>query len=147
MDPVSIIVSALANGAVASLKPAAALAISDAYASLKAIIRRRYGRVAIADLEHNPECAETRALAATGLAAAGAGDDKELLARSEALLRLLTMHDHAAASDNAAVDLTTVDAEYLRVARATSEGSVVRVRGSVFSRGIDVEDVRAGKKL
>ena len=40
MDPISIIVTALATGAAAGLKPTAAKVIQDAYAGIKALIQR-----------------------------------------------------------------------------------------------------------
>ena len=42
MDPISIIITALALGAAAGLKPTAEIAIKDAYAGLKKIIQDKY---------------------------------------------------------------------------------------------------------
>jgi hypothetical protein len=43
MDPVSLVVAALVAGATAGTKDTASAAIADAYAGLKALVRRRFG--------------------------------------------------------------------------------------------------------
>jgi hypothetical protein len=42
MDPVTLIVTALAAGAVLGLKDAASAAVKDAYAGLKALVKKRF---------------------------------------------------------------------------------------------------------
>ena len=42
MDPVTLIVTALAAGAVFGLKDTASAAVKDAYAGLKALVKRRF---------------------------------------------------------------------------------------------------------
>ena len=43
MDPITLIVSALAAGAALGLQDTASAMVKDAYASLKALVRRRLG--------------------------------------------------------------------------------------------------------
>ena len=64
MDPITVIVAALAAGAAAGLKPTAEQAIKDAYAGLKALILARYNRAAPAldQLEQAPESKARRAV-------------------------------------------------------------------------------------
>jgi len=51
MDPVSLVVAALVAGAAAGTKDTVAAAVSDAYAGLKALIRRRFGGESDVDRE------------------------------------------------------------------------------------------------
>lgn len=51
MDPVSLIVAALVAGAAAGTTDTVGTAIGDAYAGLKALLQRRFGRKANAEIE------------------------------------------------------------------------------------------------
>ena len=55
MDPVSLIVAALAAGASAGLKDTVAGAVKDAYAAVKRLLSQRYSRVNTSALEDNPK--------------------------------------------------------------------------------------------
>jgi disulfide oxidoreductase YuzD len=84
MDPVTMIVGALAT-AVANL---AEPAVKDAYEGLKGLIKRKFSddatvQVAVDNLEDNPEV--WRAPAEDALQKANAGEDPEILAAVEAL--------------------------------------------------------------
>ena len=63
MDPVTLIVAALAAGAGAGLKDAAGSAVRDAYQGLRALVRRRFegkpaAEVALAEHEQDPKTYE-----------------------------------------------------------------------------------------
>jgi hypothetical protein len=95
VDPVALIVAALAVGAVAGAESTATEAVKDAYAGLKGLVRQRLagresGEAALARHEDEPEQAG-EALEAE-LVAAGARDDAVLL---EAVRRLLVELDPA----------------------------------------------------
>lgn len=90
MDPISLIMAALAAGAVAGVKDAAGQAVKEAYGGLKALIRRRFAdnpeaEAALGQSERQPESDQT--LLAQHLQAAGAADDEELIRAAQALLR------------------------------------------------------------
>ena len=92
MDPVTLIVTALAAGAVLGLKDAASAAVKDAYAGLKALVKKRFagrpeGELVLAEHEAAPQTWEGRL--AAELAAAEADRDSELVAVAQALLRLV----------------------------------------------------------
>jgi hypothetical protein len=94
MDPVKLIVTALAAGAGLGLKDAASSAVKDAYESLKALAGkrlagRRDGGLVLARYAQAPETWE--GVLAAELAAAGAGDDDDtdLVAAAQALMRLV----------------------------------------------------------
>ena len=92
MDPVTLIVTALAAGAVLGLKDAASAAVKDAYAGLKALVKKRFagrpkGELVLAEHEAAPQTREGPL--AAELAAAGADRDSELVAAAQALMRLV----------------------------------------------------------
>ena len=92
MDPVTLIVTALAAGAASALQDGTSAAVKDAYARLKALVTRRFARRAKAELvlaEHQdaPQTWE-RPLAAE-LSAAGAESDADLVAAAQALMSLV----------------------------------------------------------
>ena len=90
MDPISLIIAALAAGAIAGLKDTAGGAVRDAYAGLKALIRRRFAGnpEAEAELDHSERQPQgDQAKLAQHLQAAGAAGDEELIRAAQALLK------------------------------------------------------------
>ena len=83
MDPVTMIVLALAAGAAAGLKPTAEQAVKDAYAGVKALILRKYANVDLTLLERKPDSEAKRQCMREDLADAGAGKDSELRRESQ----------------------------------------------------------------
>ncbi|HJQ26306.1 MAG TPA: hypothetical protein VKA60_20500 [Blastocatellia bacterium] len=144
MDPITMIVIALAAGAAAGLKPTAEQAIKDAYAGVKAWIQSKYAKVDLTPLERKPESEAKRESVREDLADAGAGEDQELLDRVNALLVALEKQ----APETAAaigIDLKEVKAAFLRAQKVIAEGTGVKVEKSEFSGGIDLGEVQAGK--
>jgi len=91
MDPITLIVTALAAGAALGLQDTASAAVKDAYASLKALVKRRLGgepgaELALSRHEQAPETWQAPLKAE--LAQAGAEGDGELIAAAKALLDL-----------------------------------------------------------
>jgi hypothetical protein len=91
MDPITLIVTALAAGAAMGLKDAASAMVTDAYAGLKALVRKRLGggpdaEMVLAKHESAPE-AWQGALKAE-LSQAGADGDRDLIAAARAFLDL-----------------------------------------------------------
>jgi hypothetical protein len=92
MDPITLIVTALAAGAALGVTDAAAEAVKDAYASLKALVRKRLGgrqdaELVLAKHERAPETWQAPLMAE--LAEAGAELDHDLIAAAQALLDLV----------------------------------------------------------
>jgi hypothetical protein len=92
MEPVTLIVTALAAGAALGLKDAASGAVKDAYGSLKTLVTRRLaGRrdagLVLARHEEAPQAWEGPL--AAELTAAGAADDADLVAAAQALMTLV----------------------------------------------------------
>ena len=92
MDPITLIVTALAAGAALGITDTASSAIKDAYAGLKALVRKRLGGRPDAELvlARHEQAPETwRAPLMAELDQAGAGHDAGLVAAAEALMRLV----------------------------------------------------------
>lgn len=106
VDPISLIVAALAAGAAAGLSDTASTAVQDAYTGLRELVRRRFaGRaaaeVALAEHESAPEV--WQAPLAAELEKAEAGADEAMVAAAQ---RVMAIVDEAGArSGKYAVDL------------------------------------------
>ncbi len=92
MEPITLIVTALAAGAASGLQDTGSSAVKDAYASLIALVRQRLaghpgGELALARHQTSPETG--RAPLAAELSAAGADHDADLLAAAQALMSLV----------------------------------------------------------
>lgn len=88
MEPVTLIVAAIALGASDGARETTKQAVGDAYMAVKGWITNRYSSVTaeIGGLEREPDEELRRALLAKKLDQAGAGDDVELLSLAQALL-------------------------------------------------------------
>jgi hypothetical protein len=93
MDPVTLIVTALATGAAAAAKDAGGDAVKSAFNGLKALIAKKFGKAsvesAIASVEQNPDSDNRKGVLKEELETAGAAKDEELLAQVQAFLKLL----------------------------------------------------------
>ncbi len=92
MDPVTLIVTALAAGAASALQEDAKDAVKAAYVRLRDILKRRFsgrrvGELALAEHEADPAMWEPQLRAE--LAATGAENDPDLVDAAQALLSLV----------------------------------------------------------
>jgi flavin-binding protein dodecin len=92
MDPVTLIVVALAAGATKGLTDAASNAVKDAYASLKKLVLGKVsdtpsGAVAVQEHEADPDT--WQAPVTKLLTESGAGDDQSLVTAAQRLMELL----------------------------------------------------------
>ena len=92
MDPITLIVTALAAGAALGVQDTASAMVKDAYASLKALAKKRLGgdpgaELVLARHEQAPET--WQAPLSAELARAGADGDGDLIAAAKALLDLI----------------------------------------------------------
>jgi microcompartment protein CcmL/EutN len=91
MDPITLIVTALAAGAASALQDGASAAVKDAYARLKALVSKRFadrpkGELVLAEHETAPQT--WQAPLAAELSAVGAEGDADLAAAAQALMSL-----------------------------------------------------------
>jgi hypothetical protein len=92
MDPVTLIVTALAAGAASALQDGASSVVKDAYSRLRALVKKRFagrpdGELVLARHEAAPQTWE--APLAGELSAAGAEGDADLVAAAQALMNLV----------------------------------------------------------
>jgi hypothetical protein len=144
MDPISIIVTALATGAAAGLKPTAAKVIQDAYAGIKALIQRKYGETGVALLEKDPASKAKREVVKEELEKSDAGGDPELLTQAKALLDAVQQHAPEAAG-KIGVDLEEIKGASLRIGDIIAAGAGVKVRKAEIAGDIEIKGVRAGE--
>ena len=89
MDPITLIVTALAAGAAAALQETAGQAITDAYQSLKRLIASRYPTLAkgVDYIEERPDRKSRQEDLQVDLAETAAAQDEELLTQAQAVLK------------------------------------------------------------
>ena len=92
MDALTSLVTALAAGAAAALKPTVEQAVKDSYTALKGLIQRKYAQVSLDQLEANPSSKSRRGVVEEDLAAAGTDKDTEVLQQAQTLLDPLQRH-------------------------------------------------------
>ena len=89
MDPISLIVAALAAGASAAVKDTAGQAVKDAYSGLKALVKRRLGSSQMAQevIERHEQAPEVwEKPLEDELGRAGLADDEEVIRLAQELL-------------------------------------------------------------
>ena len=91
MDPVTLILTALAAGAALGARDTASSAVQDAYGGLKALVKKRLagrldGELALSRFEQAPDMWQSPLVAE--LRAVGAGNDADLMAAAVELMRL-----------------------------------------------------------
>lgn len=143
VDPVTVVVSALALGAAAGLKDTASAAVREAYTAVKALLLRRYKDVDVEPVERRPDSVAKRESLAEDLVAAGADTDPELLAAVRHLVERVNAEDPAVAPV-VGVDIQRVHAAVLHIDLV--EGSTVRVWDTTVSGDIKIGEVRAGRR-
>ncbi len=92
MDPVTLIVTALAAGAASGLQDGVSAAVKDAYARLKALVTKQFADRPNAELvlaEHEAAPQTWEAPLAAELSAVGAEGDANLVAAAQALMNLV----------------------------------------------------------
>jgi hypothetical protein len=92
LDPITLIVTALAAGAALGVTDTASSAVKDAYAGLKALVRKRFAGRPDAELvltEHEKAPETWQAPLMAELVAAAADDDSDLVTAAEALMSLV----------------------------------------------------------
>lgn len=92
MDPITLIVTALASGAALGVTDTASSAVKDAYAELKALVKKRLAGRPDAELvlaRHDKAPETWQAPLRAELARAAADHDRDLVVAAEALMSLV----------------------------------------------------------
>ena len=92
MDPVSMVLAALATGATAAAQDTASLAVKDAYTSLKTLVKKRFEKkphaeMALAEYEQDPATWEKPLQ--KSLVETGADQDEALVRQAQQVLKLV----------------------------------------------------------
>lgn len=141
MDPITLIVTALATGAVAGLKPTAEKVVKDAYEGLKTLIKNKYERSqkAVPVLEDDPAAEEGQAIVRKRLEEEGAGNDEELLRQAQTVLQAVQERDPEAAAT------AGVRIEDLKAGASVSIRDIVSTTGPVEVRRVQADqDITIG---
>lgn len=146
MDPITLIVTALATGAVAGLKPTAEKVVKDAYEGLKSLIKKKYERSqqAVPVLENDPASEAGKAVVRESLEEEGAGQDEDLLRQAQAVLQAVREREPSAA-EAAGVRIEDIEAgASVNVRDIVTDGPFTarRIRAE---EDVTIEGVRAGR--
>jgi hypothetical protein len=144
MDPITVIVTALATGAAAGVGDTAKVAIKDAYGALKRLVQNRYGTVPVATLEKQPESKANQAVVQQELGNTAAGSDVELLRLAQVLIDLIREHAPEAA-EAAAVSIKELEAQSLYVSDIQGSGPGVILEKSKIGGKVEIKGVRGGR--
>lgn len=143
MDPITIIVTALALGAAAGLKPTAERAVKDAYAGIKKLIQDKYQQINLPLLEGDPASKGRQEVVKEELAKAKADQDEAVLRQAQTLLDAIQKHAPAAAGA-IGVDLEEIKGASLKIANIIASGTGVKIKKAEMSGDIEIKGVRAG---
>jgi hypothetical protein len=145
VDPVTIVVAAIALGAQEGVRDTAKQVVKDAYAGLKRLISERYKGVDPTSVETKPTSEAKRASLEEDLKDAGADSDVDLLAAAKAVIEAVRA-ENPQAGEPIGVNLEEIEAEAIRIHNVWSSGGGVQVRGAKVSGPIDISNVTSGQK-
>ena len=156
MDPITLIVTALAAGAAAALQETAGQAITDAYQSLKRLIASRYPTLAkgVDYIEERPDRKSRQEDLQVDLAETAAAQDEELLTQAQAVLK--AAQENPASLQTAGLimeDVTIGASANIRdiIVQANTPGNIygvkaknLNVKGDFNVAGVQVTSGQAG---
>lgn len=136
MNPITILMTALALGAAAGVQDTAEQAVKDAYAGLKALIQRKYPGVDVDQLEEDPTSEARKAALKEELATTEVAADAEVLEQAQQVLEAAQQSGEAARAIG--VDLGAVKAASLQLSDIIARGSATGVRADSVETTGDV---------
>jgi hypothetical protein len=144
MDPITVIVTALATGAAAGLGGTAKNAITDGYSALKTFLKNRYGSVRVETLEEEPASKAKQQMVEEDLQNTGARSDEELLRLAQSVVRLIL---ERAPDTVQAVGLSIegLEAGELLADNIQSSGPAVVVKDTKVAGKAEFRNLRGGK--
>jgi hypothetical protein len=141
VDPVTLVVTAVALGASAGLTETASSAVKDTYVGLKRLLNHR--QVDLSGIERRPDSAAQRDALRETLADTPDLVDQELLGAAEQVTDAVAAHRPDTA-EVVGVDLKDVRVGFIQVRSISSSGSGFRGANLSVDGGVDIGDVRAG---
>ncbi|HYR10005.1 MAG TPA: hypothetical protein VEQ60_19685 [Longimicrobium sp.] len=145
MEPVTLLVAAVAAGAAAALKDTASQAVRDAYAALKTVLQKRYAGVDLHPVEQKPASLPKRESLAEDLTAAGAATDAELASLARQLLDVIDRHDPGAGRE-IGVDISGLRAAALRIHDVRGGDAGVVLRTTEIQGAVDISGIVGGRE-
>jgi hypothetical protein len=143
MDLTTMLVDAVALGAMTGLKETTSLAVKDAYKAFKGLLSGRYAEVSASGVESKPDSPAQRIALRELLGEAGAGEDTELLAAAKQLLEAIKA-DAPDAAEAIGVDLSAIEAVNINIENIIARKGSIGIRakdisatGDVTIRGVD----------
>lgn len=124
MEPVTLVMTALAAGAGIGIKDTVSQAVKDVYAGLKSLVLRRVGDVPgaiVAVEQHEQDPATWQAPVVRALTVSGAIEDDEILALARRLLSLIRDENPSLAVSVTAVGKRSVAAQTIIGAVSTGD--------------------------
>ena len=144
VDPISIIVTALATGAAAGLKPTAEKAVKDAYEGLKNLIRKKYGKVNVDIMEGNPTSTDRQNVVTEDLKKTDAGSNEEVLRQAKLVLDLIQKFEPAVARE-IGVDIEDLRSRASITIEGISSTGSIKVKKVEADKDITIKTLEAGK--
>jgi hypothetical protein len=143
VDPLTLIVTAVALGASAGLKDTAAQIVKDAYAGLKALLGRR--SVDVSGVERKPDSGSKQASLREDLQELQDADpvDDELVEAAKRVVAAVRAHDPDAGAA-IGIDLDEFEAKSLRISGVTSKNTGVRGQKWTIEGDAVFENIQAG---
>jgi hypothetical protein len=142
MDPVTVIVTALATGAAAGLTDSAKGAIKDTYDALKTLIKDKYRKVNLAILDEDPSSKARQEVVKEDLEKSKADEDDQLLQQAQQLIEAIR-HQAPAAAKAAGIDIEELEAQSVFVRNVVSAGGI-RLYRTRLKKDLVIEDFTAG---
>ena len=143
MDPITVIVTALATGAAAGVGATAEQGLKDAYEGLKTFVKKKYRQVQPEKLEAAPASPTLQKEVKEGLEEGNAGSDPDLLRLARTLIELVQERAPDAA-ERAGITIKALEAQSLYLKNIEATGGLLldnsKVRGDVR-----LEDLTLGR--
>jgi hypothetical protein len=141
VDPISLVVAAVALGASAGLTETATAVVKDAYDGLKRLLAQR--NVDVSGVEQKPTSATQKEALHEILSETQDAVDSDVLTAARQVTEAVAQYSPQTAA-SIGISLRDIQAEFVRIGRVTSTGSGIVADGLRLSGGFSVDEIRAG---
>lgn len=145
MEPVTIIITALALGAATGVKSIAEQAVKDGYEGLKTLIKTKYPNVSIDRLERKPDSETQRKAVEEDLADSGGDKDLEILQKAKILIEAIESLPKEEVPA-IGVNLEKIKGASLTIEDVIATGYGVNVKEGEFQGNVSIKKIRAGQQ-
>jgi hypothetical protein len=145
MEPVTVIISALALGAATGVKSVAEKAVKDGYEGLKSLIKNKYPNINIDRLERKPDSDTQRKAVEEDLVDAGGDNDLEVLQKAKTLIEAIESLPKEEVPA-IGVNLEKIKGASLTIEDIIATGCGVNIKEGEFQRDLVIKKVRAGQQ-